>query len=181
MKPREDERHEPRASLHPYPGVPLFCRNHLSRVWLSWQASAKGSREVYPLVFLFVSCRRNWNRLANVPLLSIICAETACCVQLTVFFSGCYRKYSGRGSSVVEQPIRNRQVVGSTPTLGSSYSWSSPTPPALLPTSGSRRNSQIKETDKDDDYLLKIEVVRCCGTWHCLCLGIWRRDGFCGG
>ena len=25
----------------------------------------------------------------------------------------------GRGSSVVEQPIRNRQVVGSTPTLGS--------------------------------------------------------------
>ncbi len=26
----------------------------------------------------------------------------------------------GRGSSVVEQPIRNRQVVGSTPTLGSS-------------------------------------------------------------
>jgi hypothetical protein len=24
-----------------------------------------------------------------------------------------------RGSSVVEQPIRNRQVVGSTPTLGS--------------------------------------------------------------
>src|SRR6267143_4411786 len=27
----------------------------------------------------------------------------------------------GRGSSVVEQPIRNRQVVGSTPTLGSSF------------------------------------------------------------
>jgi hypothetical protein len=27
----------------------------------------------------------------------------------------------GRGSSVVEQPIRNRQVVGSTPTLGSTY------------------------------------------------------------
>jgi hypothetical protein len=27
----------------------------------------------------------------------------------------------GRGSSVVEQPIRNRQVVGSTPTLGSNY------------------------------------------------------------
>jgi hypothetical protein len=26
---------------------------------------------------------------------------------------------TGRGSSVVEQPIRNRQVVGSTPTLGS--------------------------------------------------------------
>jgi hypothetical protein len=28
----------------------------------------------------------------------------------------------GRGSSVVEQPIRNRQVVGSTPTLGSTFS-----------------------------------------------------------
>jgi hypothetical protein len=28
----------------------------------------------------------------------------------------------GRGSSVVEQPIRNRQVVGSTPTLGSRIS-----------------------------------------------------------
>src|SRR3981189_1182751 len=27
----------------------------------------------------------------------------------------------GRGSSVVEQPIRNRQVVGSTPTLGSTF------------------------------------------------------------
>jgi hypothetical protein len=27
---------------------------------------------------------------------------------------------------VVEQPIRNRQVVGSTPTLGSSYLRSSP-------------------------------------------------------
>jgi hypothetical protein len=27
----------------------------------------------------------------------------------------------GRGSSVVEQPIRNRQVVGSTPTLGSIF------------------------------------------------------------
>ncbi len=27
----------------------------------------------------------------------------------------------GRGSSVVEQPIRNRQVVGPTPTLGSNY------------------------------------------------------------
>src|ERR1700682_4411810 len=27
----------------------------------------------------------------------------------------------GRGSSVVEQPIRNRQVVGSTPTLGSRF------------------------------------------------------------
>ena len=26
-----------------------------------------------------------------------------------------------RGSSVVEQPIRNRQVVGSTPTLGSTF------------------------------------------------------------
>jgi hypothetical protein len=29
----------------------------------------------------------------------------------------------GRGSSVVEQPIRNRQVVGSTPTLGSKISF----------------------------------------------------------
>jgi hypothetical protein len=28
---------------------------------------------------------------------------------------------AGRGSSVVEQPIRNRQVVGSTPTLGSNF------------------------------------------------------------
>src|ERR1700747_1979151 len=39
---------------------------------------------------------------------------------LTVFSPGCYSRNSRRGSSVVEQPIRNRQVVGSTPTLGSS-------------------------------------------------------------
>jgi hypothetical protein len=32
----------------------------------------------------------------------------------------------GRGSSVVEQPIRNRQVVGSTPTLGSTFSKQNP-------------------------------------------------------
>src|SRR3981189_3979438 len=32
----------------------------------------------------------------------------------------------GRGSSVVEQPIRNRQVVGSTPTLGSTFLWVRP-------------------------------------------------------
>ena len=38
---------------------------------------------------------------------------------LTVFSPGCYSQNSRRGSSVVEQPIRNRQVVGSTPTLGS--------------------------------------------------------------
>ena len=42
--------------------------------------------------------------------------------KLTAIFSGCYREQVGRGSSVVEQPIRNRQVVGSTPTLGSRYS-----------------------------------------------------------
>jgi hypothetical protein len=39
--------------------------------------------------------------------------------ELTGVFSECYRESTGRGSSVVEQPIRNRQVVGSTPTLGS--------------------------------------------------------------
>ena len=31
------------------------------------------------------------------------------------------RLLKSRGSSVVEQPIRNRQVVGSTPTLGSTF------------------------------------------------------------
>jgi hypothetical protein len=37
------------------------------------------------------------------------------------YFTGSRKSFSikGRGSSVVEQPIRNRQVVGSTPTLGS--------------------------------------------------------------
>ncbi len=40
--------------------------------------------------------------------------------ELTVFFSGCYRHGAGRGSSVVEQPIRNRQVASSTLALGSS-------------------------------------------------------------
>ena len=32
----------------------------------------------------------------------------------------------GRGSSVVEQPIRNRQVAGSSPALGSNVSRSGP-------------------------------------------------------
>jgi hypothetical protein len=32
-----------------------------------------------------------------------------------------FRFTTGRGSSVVEQSIRNRQVVGSTPTLGSIF------------------------------------------------------------
>src|SRR6059036_1396058 len=41
--------------------------------------------------------------------------------ELTVFFSGCYRHEAGRGSSVVEQPIRNRQVAGSSPALGSRF------------------------------------------------------------
>jgi hypothetical protein len=41
--------------------------------------------------------------------------------RLTVFSRGCYSQNSSRGSSVVEQPIRNRQVVGSTPTLGSRF------------------------------------------------------------
>ena len=35
-------------------------------------------------------------------------------LQMAIFIGG-----AGRGSSVVEQPIRNWQVVGSTPTLGS--------------------------------------------------------------
>jgi hypothetical protein len=39
--------------------------------------------------------------------------------RLTVFSRRCYSQTARRGSSVVEQPIRNRQVVGSTPTLGS--------------------------------------------------------------
>ena len=45
---------------------------------------------------------------------------------LTVFSPGCYSRNSRRGSSVVEQPIRNRQVVGSTPTLGSIRPGSGP-------------------------------------------------------
>src|SRR6266446_10238358 len=43
-------------------------------------------------------------------------------------FTGSRKSFSikGRGSSVVEQPIRNRQVVGSTPTLGSRTSCPGP-------------------------------------------------------
>src|SRR5260370_35600176 len=43
-------------------------------------------------------------------------------------FTGSRKSFSikGRGSSVVEQPSRNRQVVGSTPTLGSRVSRSGP-------------------------------------------------------
>ena len=43
-------------------------------------------------------------------------------------FTGSRKSFiiKGRGSSVVEQPIRNRQVVGSTPTLGSSSFRSGP-------------------------------------------------------
>src|ERR1700688_3843784 len=39
--------------------------------------------------------------------------------KLTEFFSECYCRYTRRGSSVVEQPIRNRQVASSTLALGS--------------------------------------------------------------
>jgi hypothetical protein len=39
--------------------------------------------------------------------------------KLTGFFSECYCRYTRRGSSVVEQPIRNRQVASSTLALGS--------------------------------------------------------------
>jgi hypothetical protein len=42
--------------------------------------------------------------------------------ELTETFSGCYRKNVSRGSSVVEQPIRNRQVASSTLALGSNIS-----------------------------------------------------------
>ena len=42
-------------------------------------------------------------------------------VELTGIFSECYREEVGRGSSVVEQPIRNRQVESSTLSLGSIY------------------------------------------------------------
>ena len=41
------------------------------------------------------------------------------------FFARMLQSNSRRGSSVVEQPIRNRQVVGSTPTLGSRFLFDS--------------------------------------------------------
>src|SRR6266576_6469348 len=49
--------------------------------------------------------------------------------NLTQGFDGGNKSFiiKGRGSSVVEQPIRNRQVVGSTPTLGSRISYTSRT------------------------------------------------------
>src|SRR6202011_557733 len=40
-------------------------------------------------------------------------------LKLSGFFSECYCRYTRRGSSVVEQPIRNRQVASSTLALGS--------------------------------------------------------------
>jgi hypothetical protein len=43
-------------------------------------------------------------------------------LKLTPFFAGCYCRYTRRGSSVVEQPIRNRQVASSTLALGSIFS-----------------------------------------------------------
>jgi hypothetical protein len=45
---------------------------------------------------------------------------------LTAFSADAMVKEVGRSSSVVEQSIRNRQVVGSTPTFGSIVFWSGP-------------------------------------------------------
>src|SRR5229473_4208490 len=55
-------------------------------------------------------------------LCNVVCGNDKASRRSTAFFRECYDGSSGRGSSVVEQPIRNRQVASSTLALGSSSS-----------------------------------------------------------
>ena len=121
---RDGKRNGPIA----FSGVPAFCGGHLRVLRLPWAAASQRSPQVHSLVVLPVSPRRHWHRLGDVPVFAVSEIRASICekfkqlifrAELTDTFCGCYRKNTGRGSSVVEQPIRNRQVVGSTPTLGS--------------------------------------------------------------
>ena len=48
-------------------------------------------------------------------------AHTTGAQSLTVFFRGCYSRTGAEVAQLVEQPIRNRQVPGSSPGLGSTF------------------------------------------------------------
>src|SRR5579862_1690471 len=110
------------AAIEPFPGVCALRGGDFVGLRVSGAAAPERSRQIYPLVALPVSGRGHRHRLGDVSVLSLNnFANTLPRNELTVIFSGCYRHEVGRGSSVVEQPIRNRQVVGSTPTLGSRF------------------------------------------------------------
>ena len=98
----------------------LECGSYLNRVRFSRPPTSQRPHQIHPLVAVPLSRRWHRHRLGHVPILPLKpFAHIHSPNELTVFFSGCYRHKVSRGSSVVEQPIRNRQVVGSTPTLGS--------------------------------------------------------------
>jgi hypothetical protein len=131
MRPREAaklEQHGPTAVLTSS-GAAAFCADYFSGFWNTWPPAPHRTAEVRSVVLRHVSgC---WHRagLVDVSVFPLkqgffgFFGVRNCALgsrrELRKQISDAIVKESGRGSSVVEQPIRNRQVVGSTPTLGS--------------------------------------------------------------
>src|SRR6185437_8153848 len=119
MKRREGGKrdHRNRVRPHSFSIDDALCAAHLRRVWVSEPPPHQRPRKIHHLVLVSVPADRRGDRLGDVSFLAI--KERNFAVQLTEILRGCYCQRTSRGSSVVEQPIRNRQVESSTLSLGS--------------------------------------------------------------
>src|SRR5262249_35067211 len=119
MKPRGVARRECVAT-ESFPSVAAIRAARLHRARRVEPSRTQGAGQVRGPFAVLVSDHRHRHWMAHVSLLALAC-ETWRAADIRQSPNGMLKLAFRRGSSVVEQPIRNRQVVGSTPTLGSSF------------------------------------------------------------
>ena len=109
MKLRAVGRREGNGSpaLFSLPVAAVVCRDYLFGVWNVGTAPPSGTREIRGMVVHDVFAGGNRVGMADVPVFAL---KTASARRIAQSNFGCYLKYSGRGSSVVEQPIRKTVV-----------------------------------------------------------------------